>query len=95
MIDLNIQIISLLVSFIFGIILSLIYIVFNKYMYKTSLLYKICINLLLVVNYFLLYFITLKKLTYGTMHIYFILVLFLSFYYSKKIMYKIMSNKGN
>jgi len=70
--NLELQILSLLFSFIYGIIISYIYNLNYNFIYKTSLLYKIVINILFCINAGLIYFLLIKVINYGVIHIYFV-----------------------
>lgn len=76
---LELQILSLLFSFGYGIICSYIYNINYNFLYKTSILYKILINILLCVNLGLIYFILISVINYGVIHIYFIISFILGF----------------
>ena len=90
--NLNIQILSVIFSFSFGIIFAYIYNLNYNFIYFTSLRYKIVINLLLVLNFFLIYFILLKNINEGVVHIYLVLIFLGGFilFYNKNI---ILRNK--
>lgn len=77
--DLKIQLLSILFSFGFGILSSYLYNFCYSFIYKTSLLYKIVINLLFCINLGLIYFLLLKIINNGIVHIYFILSFILGF----------------
>ena len=84
MIELKIQIIEIGISVLFGFILSFLYKLNYKYIYFSSYLYRIVINVLFILNVFLLYFIILKKYCYGYVHIYYVILLLISFCLSSK-----------
>lgn len=77
--DLKIQLLSILFSFGFGILSSYLYNLSYNFIYKTSILYKIVINLLFCINLGLIYFLLLKIINNGVIHIYFILSFILGF----------------
>ena len=70
--DLNTQILSIIFSFIYGIIVSYLYNLNYNFIYNTSILYKIVINILFCINLGLIYFLLIKVINYGVIHIYFI-----------------------
>lgn len=79
------QLLSLIFSFIYGIIAAYLYNINYKFLYKTDILYKILINFLFVTNLFLLYFILLSLINNGIIHFYLLLVSLISFLiFSKK-----------
>ena len=81
------QILSLIFSFSYGIIISYIFNLTYNFINYHDLKYKILINILLFINIFLIYFIFLKEINNGVMHIYFFFILILGFYlfYNKSI----------
>lgn len=77
--DLKIQLLSIIFSFGFGILSSYLYNLSYNFIYKTSILYKIVINLLFCINLGLIYFLLLKIINNGIVHIYFVLSFILGF----------------
>lgn len=77
--NLKLQILSLLFSFSYGIISSYLYNINYNFLYKSTILYRIVINLLFCINLGLVYFILIKIINNGIVHIYFILSLILGF----------------
>ncbi len=77
--NLSTQILSLLFSFGYGIIVSYLFNLNYNFIYKTSLLYKIVINILFSINLGLIYFLLIKVINYGVVHIYFVLMFLLGF----------------
>ena len=77
--NLEIQIITLVVSFVYGIFLSLFIRVNYKIIYNEKLTIKIIGTSLVVLNSGLLYFFIFKKINYADFHIYCLLVLTLGF----------------
>lgn len=77
--NLKLQILSLLFSFSYGIISSYLYNINYNFIYKSTILYRIVINLLFCINLGLVYFILIKIINNGIVHIYFILSLILGF----------------
>lgn len=86
--DLQEQLLSLIFSFSYGIIISYIFNLTYNFINYNDKKYKTLINLLLFINIFLIYFILLKQINDGIIHVYFILVLILGFvlFYKKSIM---------
>lgn len=68
------QLLSLIFSVAYGIIISYLYNLNYKFIYKTDILYKILINFLFVTNITLVYFILLSKINNGIMHKYLLIV---------------------
>ena len=74
-----IQLLSLLFSFIYGIILYILNKLNIKLIKKVNIVFKILIMILYINNISLLYIVTLYKLNNGVLHIYFILMLLLGY----------------
>ncbi len=70
--DLKLQILSILFSFGYGIISSYLYNLNYNFIHDTTILYKLVINILFCVNLGLIYFILIKVINYGVVHIYFV-----------------------
>lgn len=77
--DLDTQILSIIFSFIYGIVVSYIYNLNYNFIYNTSTLYKIVINILFCINLGLIYFLLIRVINHGVIHIYFVLVFLLGF----------------
>ena len=78
--DLNLQIISLLFSYFFGILFSFLLNLNYKIIYQKNKLYRIITTLLFVLLCTLVYFIVLKKINEGIIHPYFFLMIILGFF---------------
>lgn len=86
--DLTTQIMSLIFSFGYGIIVSYLFNLNYNFIYKSSILYKIVINILFCINLGLIYFLLIKVINYGVIHIYFVLMFLLGFsLFAKKYEY--------
>lgn len=87
--SLEVQIQSLIYSFVFGIFFSYTMNLNYRYLFSSTKLIRIIINLLFVLVHVLFYFILLKMINSGVLHIYFLIVFILGFcfgnYYSKKL----------
>ena len=90
---LDIQIISLVYSFFYGVIFYLLLEVNYKLLYEGKLVYRIIISFLFVIFISLLYFIGLIKINNGILHIYFFLSLFTGYLSSFVIYNKINCKK--
>ena len=77
--NIRLQIITLLVSFLYGIFFSFFLSLNYKFIYSNSRVFKIVISFLVTIITVLLYFIILKKINNGIFHIYEILSLILGF----------------
>lgn len=79
MMSLSIQIQSLSLSFLFGMFFSLLFNLAYKYLFSFKLGYRILSNVLFVLSLSTLYFLLLKIVNNGILHIYFFIILFLGF----------------
>lgn len=84
---LSVQIISLIISFCYGMFFFLTLEFFSKLIYADSLFVRIIISFLFVVFHTLLYFLILMKINFGYIHIYFFLCIF-GGYIMCKVIYK-------
>ena len=82
--NLEIQIQSLIVSFIFGMFSSLLYNVFYFLLYNNKLFIKILSNLTYSILLSLLYFYILYLINNANLHIYFLLLLIIGFIIGNK-----------
>lgn len=77
--NIKLQIITLLFSFLYGIFFSF-FLSFNyKFIYSDKRIFKIIISFLFIIVCVLLYFIILKNINNGIFHIYEILMIILGF----------------
>lgn len=77
--SLDTQIISLLFSFGYGILVSYLFNLNYNFIYLSSLLYRVVINILFCVDLALVYFLLIKVINYGVIHIYFVFAFLLGF----------------
>ena len=84
---LKIQVISLIVSFCYGIFFYITLELSSKILYMSNLLVRVMATLLFVLFHTLLYFLLLMKINYGYIHIYFFLSILLG-YVMCKVIYK-------
>lgn len=86
---LKVQILSLLYSFVYGILFFILLEVNYKLLYTGKIIYRIVISFLFIIIASLLYFFGLLKVNNGVIHVYFFISLFtgylLSFVIYKKI----------
>lgn len=80
--NLKIQILSLLFSFIFGIIFSLLVNINYRLLFSKSRIFQIIMTLVFVINCALIYFFLLKFINNGVVHPYFYLMVLIGFYFS-------------
>lgn len=80
--NLKIQILSLLFSFVFGIIFSLLVNINYRLLFSKSRIFQIIMTLVFVINCALIYFFLLKFINNGVVHPYFYLMVLIGFYFS-------------
>lgn len=85
MIPLKIQIISVFISYLYGIFFSILLNLNSKYIYNTKKIKKILFNFIFVFDNVLLYFIILRHINDGILHYYFIIALFFGFLSVNKV----------
>ena len=85
MIPLKIQIISVFISYLYGIFFSILLNLNSKYIYNTKKIKKILFNFIFVFDNVLLYFIILRHINDCILHYYFIIALFLGFLSVNKV----------
>lgn len=90
--SLNIQIYSLLFSFLYGIILYILLEINYRFLFEGKIIYRVIISFLFVMVLSLVYFLVLLKINNGVLHLYFFLSMFtgylLSFVIYKKLIVK-------
>ncbi len=79
MIELVIQIKSLVFSFFYGVLFAILLNINYKYIYKSKLGYRILINIMFVISNVLLYFIIIKIINNGIIHFYFVVMIIMGF----------------
>lgn len=84
---LGVQVISLLVSFGYGIFFYLTLELNSRFIYSSNLFVRIVYSLLFVVFHTLLYFLILMYINNGYVHLYFILCIMIG-YLMCKVVYK-------
>ena len=75
--SLKLQIISLLFSFLYGIIFYILLRLNKKFLYGNKL--SIVVDMLFILNNVLIYFIILRYINNGIFHIYFLILLIIGF----------------
>jgi len=80
MIPLNIQIQSFVYSFLYGMFFSLALNLNYRFLYQSRKWIKLIITTLFILDHALLYFIILKNINDGIVHIYFFFLIFLGFF---------------
>ncbi len=95
--NLEIQIQSLISSFVYGLYISLMYNIFYKYLYSKKVIIKVLLNCLFTIINSLTYFFILMLINKGTIHIYFLISLISGFLIgnksTKKIRTKVVDKK--
>ena len=91
MIPLRIQIISVVISYLYGIFFSILLNLNSKYIYNTKKIKKYLFNFIFAFDNVLLYFIILRHINDGILHYYFIIALFLGFLSVNKVTNRIFN----
>ena len=77
--ELSIQIKTLIISFVYGIILSYMVISHRKYLFCGKLWYRMVFNMVFIFDYTLIYFFILKFINNGVFHVYFLFLLIIGY----------------
>lgn len=77
--DLNTQIVTLLVSFIYGIIFSFLVDIHYKYLYQKKIIFRVMFTFVFIITNVLVYFIVLKKINEAILHPYALGMIFVGF----------------
>lgn len=85
MIPLNIQIKSMVYSFLYGIFFYYLLKLNYKFIYYSKGLKKLLINMFFIIDNVFLYFIILRYINYGVFHFYFLLSIILGFILVNKV----------
>ena len=93
MIELNVQILSLVVSFFYGIIFYILLEITSKFLYSSSIIVQIFFSFLFVLFNSLIYFLILLKINNGYIHIYFLLCLIFGYFLCKVIFKRLLKGK--
>lgn len=91
--SLKIQIISLVVSFIYGIFTFFVYNSVSRFLFSTKIVNKIISNFVFVLFMTLLYFFIMVKINYAVIHPYFLGVFAVGFLLSRYIYFRIRDLK--
>ena len=84
--DLDIQIYSFLVSFLFGIVFYYLLDFFNKVICKLKICFKIIFSFLFIIIMSLFYFIIMLYVNNGVIHIYFLLSILVGYIFVYKFL---------
>ena len=71
--EIDVQLLSFIFSFGYGILISHLVNFNYNFIYNTSILYKLVINILFSINAALIYFLLIKVINNGVIHIYFVM----------------------
>ena len=77
--DLDIQIKTLVISFVFGMILSYIIKSQYKYFFDSKIIFKILLSIIFTFDVVLIYFLILRFINNGIFHIYFIFMIIIGY----------------
>jgi hypothetical protein len=84
MMPLEIQIKSLLFSFIFGVFFAVMYNLNKRYIYGRERYYKIITTFLFIINLGFFYYLVLLKINFGIIHPYFLIMIYVGFVIANK-----------
>lgn len=87
--NLKIQVFSLLFSFFYGILFSFLINVHYQFLFFKKKWVQIVVTILFLLDMALLYFLILRIINNGIIHIYFYLMIFLGFYLTFPVLKKI------
>lgn len=79
MMELRLQIITIIYSFIYGIFFAFMLNIFHKYVYSNKLLTKILFTFIFTITNSILYFLILNKINNGIIHYYSLIFIILGF----------------
>ena len=82
--NLEIQLQSLIFSIIFGMFFALMFNLFYRVLFRGKIVFRLITNFIFVIANALLYFLLLKIINNGIIHLYFIIMLFLGFFIGNK-----------
>lgn len=91
---LNIQVYSLLYSFLFGIVLYYILDLFNRHIMKCTIIIKIIVSLLFVLFLSTIYFMGLLYINNGYLHIYFLIIIMVGYMFVYLLKYRRFTYKN-
>ncbi len=77
--NIYIQVISIFISFIFGVIFSILTNINYRYLFSRNRIFKIFFTVIYVLDGALFYFLIMKKINNGIIHVYFLLFVALGF----------------
>lgn len=77
--DIDIQIISIIFSFVFGLLFSILTNINYKFLFSKNMVLKILFTAIFVLDSGLLYFLIIKRINNGVINIYFLLLIVLGF----------------
>lgn len=89
---LNVQMVSLLVSFFYGMFFFFSLELNLKFIYSSKLFIRLFVSFVFVLFHVLLYFLILMKINNGYLHFYFFLCILLGYYICKVVYKKIVKN---
>ena len=88
MMELSLQIKSLVLSFIYGILLSYIIRLQYKYLFMSKFIYKIILNIFFMFDITMVYFYILRIVNNGVFHLYFLIILILGYLLGNSLIHK-------
>ena len=93
MIELDVQLLSFVVSFIYGIFFYILLEINSRFVYSSSFFIKFLGSFIFILFSGLIYFFILMKINNGYIHIYFILCIILGYFLCKVIYKRLLKGK--
>lgn len=90
--NLGTQILSLIVSFLFGILFSICTDLNYRFLFSKKKIVKVIITIVYIIDFTLLYFLILKYLNNGILHYYFIIFIIIGYTFSFKYINSFFDN---
>ncbi len=87
--DLDIQIKSLVFSFLFGIYFNILIIFFDRFLYKVRIRFQVINSFIFCIINAIIYFFILKRINNGIIHLYFILSIILGIMFEQFVINKL------
>lgn len=95
MMTLNTQINLIVFSLIFGMLFSLFITINYKFLFQAKCVFRFIINLMIIIISVLVYFIGIRKINSGILHIYSILLIIIGFIFDNFIRNKLIKKHRN
>ena len=91
--SINTQIISLFISFLYGVLTYFVYNMVSKWLFLTKTVYNVLANLIFVLIITIIYFIIMFIINCAVIHIYFLFMFVIGFLLSRYVLFKYKKSK--